>query len=211
MSTVAVVVIVIIALVVVAGVAALAVRESRRRRLSRRFGPEYDRAVKKHKNVREAERELLAREQRHSELRIRPLEPAARDRYHAEWTRLQERFVDAPETSVVEADRLIGAVMADRGYPADDFEQRARDLSVEHGPAVAGYRSAHDVSVRAGADGASTEDLRQAMVHYRDLFERLVDGTTRTQAEPAAREASAAHSSGKHAAGEPRAREERRP
>lgn len=174
MSTVAVVVIVIIVIVVLGGVGFFAWSQNRRRNLQKRFGPEYDRAVENHESTREAEQELLARQKRHRQLDLRELEPEARDRYRAEWKQVQENFVDAPESAVVEADRLLVRVMGDRGYPTEGFEQQAADLSVEHAATIERYRTANEVSARAAANEASTEDLRQAMVHYRALFSELV-------------------------------------
>ncbi|WP_329259940.1 hypothetical protein OG417_23510 [Actinoallomurus sp. NBC_01490] len=176
MSTVAVVVIVIVVLVVLAVAGYFARAQARRRGLRQRFGPEYDRAVKDHRSTREAEQELLARQKRHDRLEIRPLAPEVRDRHLAEWRQVQERFVDAPETAVTEADRLIHQVMSERGYPTDGgYEQQVADLSVEHAATIDRYRQAHDISARAGTEQASTEDLRQAMVHYRALFTELLD------------------------------------
>jgi hypothetical protein len=175
MSTVAVVVIVIIVIVVLGVVAFLARAQSRRRGLQQRFGPEYDRAVKSHENTREAEQELLARQKRHDELEIRPLDPEARERHLAEWRQVQERFVDAPESAVTEADSLLVLVMGERGYPTEGYEQQVSDLSVEHAATIDRYRTAHDISGRAETKQASTEDLRQAMVHYRALFTELLE------------------------------------
>lgn len=176
MSTVAVVVIVILAILIIGFAGFYAWRRQQRRRLRERFGPEYDRAVERHRSTREAEQELRAREQRHHELPIRPLSAEVRDRYRAEWQRVQERFVDAPEAAVAEADTLLTRVMTERGYPTDDFEQQAADLSVEHAATVGRYRAAHDIRGRADAGSASTEDLRQAMVHYRALVAELLGG-----------------------------------
>jgi hypothetical protein len=190
MSTVTLVVIVIIAILVVCAVGFLAYTQSRRRSLRERFGPEYDRAVKHHESTREAEQELLARQKRHDELDLKPLDPETRRRHRAQWRLVQEHFVDAPGTAVVEADHLLVMVMGERGYPTEDYEQRAADLSVEHAATVDRYRKAHDISARAKAEQASTEDLRQAMVHYRALFTELVGedggrtGDTITEARP---------------------------
>jgi hypothetical protein len=175
MSTVAVVVIVIVVLVVLGIVVFLARAQARRRRLQQRFGPEYDRAVKTHESTREAEQELLDRQKRHEELEIRPLAPEARERHLAEWRQVQEHFVDAPEAAVSEADRLLVLVMGERGYPTEGYEQQVSDLSVEHAATIDRYRQAHDISARAENKKASTEDLRQAMVHYRALFNELLE------------------------------------
>jgi hypothetical protein len=131
--------------------------------------------VESHESTREAEQELLARQKRHDELEIHPLDPEARERHLAEWRQVQERFVDEPETAVTEADRLLVLVMGERGYPTEGYEQQVSDLSVEHATTIDRYRKAHDISTQAEAKKASTEDLRQAMVHYRALFTELLD------------------------------------
>lgn len=175
MSTVVVVVIVIVVIVVLGAVAFFARGQARRRGLQQRFGPEYDRTVESHESTREAEQELKAREKRHDELEIHPLDPAAREGHLAEWRQVQERFVDAPESAVTEADSLLVLVMGERGYPTEGYEQQVSDLSVEHAATIDRYRTAHDISGRAETKQASTEDLRQAMVHYRALFTELLD------------------------------------
>jgi hypothetical protein len=161
-------VLIVIAAVIVVAILVLAVfTMQRRRHLKEQFGPEYDRLVDSAGGRRVAESELRERERRHDSLDIRPLDPATRDKYMVAWVRVQERFVDDPRSAVV---------MADRGYPADeDDEQRIADLSVEHSHTLNRYRSAHQVSVRAGQDGASTEELRNAMVDYRALFHELLE------------------------------------
>ena len=166
-------IIVIIAIVVIAGVAA-AVMAARRRRLQQRFGPEYDRVVGEHDSRMKAEAELSRRERRVSELNIRPLEPAAQARYAAEWATIQEQFVDAPQGAVGQAQDLVVAVMNERGYPTEHRDQVVADLSVEHAAFLDHYRAASDISQSASAGTASTEDLRQAMIHYRALFQELL-------------------------------------
>ncbi|GGK49323.1 hypothetical protein Ppa06_62520 [Planomonospora parontospora subsp. parontospora] len=166
---------VVVAVVAIVAVGYAVLRQRRRHRLRDRFGPEYDRTVRERENRREAEQELLAREQRFDSLDIRPLSPEARQAYAKKWTEVQERFVDAPGFSVTEADQLVTSVMADRGYPTEDFEQRIADLSVAHGRTLDHYRKAHEISGRAVRQAASTEELRQAMVHYRALFEELLE------------------------------------
>ncbi|WP_222869804.1 hypothetical protein [Actinomadura decatromicini] len=168
---------VIIAVIVVAALvtaAFLARNASRTRRLRQRFGPEYDRTVERTGGRAAAERELLSRERRHEELDLRDLDPARREQYREQWLRVQERFVDAPDAAVEEADRLVTVVMSERGYPTRGFEEKVAHLSVEHGRTMDHYRNAHAISGKAAAKQASTEDLRQAMVHYRALFEELL-------------------------------------
>ena len=170
-------VLVVIALVVVAaatGIGLLLWSGARTRRLRRRFGPEYDRALTRHDSRRTAERDLRARERRHHELDIRPLDDSARGRYRAEWVQVQEQFVDSPEAALSEADRLVITVMDDRGYPTRGFDERVAHLSVEHGRTIDYYRRGHAISCRAERHQASTEDMRQAMVHYRALLEDLL-------------------------------------
>ncbi|MEV0390499.1 hypothetical protein [Nonomuraea sp. NPDC050643] len=171
--------VVVVAVVALAAVYFVLQQQKRRSHLRERFGPEYERIVAEHDNRREAEQELLDREQRHSELDIHPLTEESRDTYANRWTEVQERFVDAPGFAVTEADQLVTSVMAERGYPTDDFEQRVSHLSVGHAATLDHYRTAHEISGRAARKEASTEDLRQAMVHYRALFEELLQETTR--------------------------------
>jgi len=170
-------VLIVIAAVIVVAIVVLAVfTMQRRRHLKEQFGPEYDRLVDSTGGRRAAESELRERERRHDSLDVRPLDPATRDRYVVAWVRVQERFVDDPRSAVSDAGQLLTAVMTDRGYPADeDDEQRIADLSVEHSRTLNRYRSAHQVSARAGQDGASTEELRNAMVDYRALFHELLE------------------------------------
>ncbi|MFI6707143.1 hypothetical protein ACIBF7_11960 [Nonomuraea sp. NPDC050478] len=179
MDTLIWVALVVVAIAAVAAVAYVVVQQQRRSRLRDRFGPEYERTMAEHDSKREAEQELIAREQRHAELDIKPLPEQSRDDYANRWAEVQERFVDAPESAVAEADQLVTAVMAERGYPTEDFRQRIADLSVGHAETLTHYRKAHDISERATRKEASTEDLRQAMVHYRALFEELLHETTR--------------------------------
>jgi hypothetical protein len=147
----------------------------RRKGLQERFGSEYERTVADAPSRREAESELAEREKRREELEIRPLAAQSRDRYLGRWKNAQERFVDDPEAAVGEADRLIQEVMRERGYPVDDFDQRAADLSVDHPDVISNYRAAHGISVADERGKASTEDLRTAMVHYRALFTELLE------------------------------------
>ena len=169
---------VVIALAVVAAVGVvlwLALARRRTSRLQSKFGPEYDRTVGTADNKREAEAELQAREERREQLEIRPLSYVARDRYLQNWKIVQAQFVDDPGTAVARADTLIQSVMAERGYPVEDFEQRAADISVDHPHVVENYREAHRLAHADASGDDSTEDLRQAMHHYRALFEELVE------------------------------------
>jgi len=181
MSTGTIVAIVIVVIIVAALIAAAAVA-ARRRRLQQRFGPEYDRAVESSGSRLKADAELSRREKRIRHLDIRPLDPAARDAYGHQWTAIQQQFVDAPADAVTAAQGLITGVMSDRGYPTEDAAQILADLSVEHASTLEHFRAAQDLSGRAAGGTASTEDLRQAMVHYRTLFEELLGKRTETSA-----------------------------
>ena len=139
-----------------------------------RFGPEYDRAVQQHGSERKAEAKLTDRETRVEMLKIRDLDPMERDRYLAQWQAVQSRFVDYPKGAVTEADELVCSLMQTRGYPVSDFEQRAADISVDHSRVMENYRAAHDIALRLGRGEVSTEELRAAMIHYRVLFDELV-------------------------------------
>ncbi|GHG50828.1 hypothetical protein [Streptomyces griseocarneus] len=165
---------IIIALVVVIVVATGAYLMARRRRLRERFGPEYERTVEESGSRRAAERDLSEREKRHDSLDIKPLESGVRDRYSREWTSVQGEFVDRPEDAVQDADLLVTSLMRDRGYPTEGYEQRLRDLSVEHGRTLGHYRDAHEINKLSMRHEATTEQLRGAMVHYRALFDELL-------------------------------------
>jgi len=174
MSTTVLIVLVIVVLAVIA-VAAWAYYQKRRSdQLRSHFGSEYDRTVQQAGTRNTAERELEEREKRVEALDIRPLSDADRTRYSDEWRSIQGHFVDDPAAAVKEADRIIGEVMRQRGYPVGDFEQRAADISVEHPGVINEYRAAHSIAVRAAEGGASTDDLRTALVHYRSLFQELL-------------------------------------
>jgi hypothetical protein len=168
----------IVVVIIALAVAGLAFGRPRLRsqRLRMRFGEEYEHAVRAHQSRGEAERELVAREERHRTLNLRPLTPAADERYRAQWTAIQERFVEDPRAAAGEAELLIASIMSDQGYPDEGHEQRLADLSVGRTRAVGHYRRAHEVGSLAAADGASTEDLRQALMHYRTVFDDLLDG-----------------------------------
>jgi hypothetical protein len=166
---------IIVVIVLLAALAFFAGRQRRSRQLKDTFGPEYDRTVEQAGDRRAAEAELRDRAERRQQLDIVPLDPEARTRYLEAWRNTQARFVDEPVEATREADRLITSVMRDRGYPVDDFEQRAADISVDHPQVVDDYRAAHAIAAANDRSEASTEDLRQALVHYRSLFEELLE------------------------------------
>ncbi len=172
-------IVIIVAAISVIGLVAWVLGTKRRsERLQRRFGPEYERTMEQAESRREAESELSARVKRHQELEIQPLSPESAERYTLEWRDVQARFVDQPSEAVKDADRLVTRVMQERGYPTEDFEQRVADVSVDHPNVVDNYRGAHTVWASNEQGKAGTEDLRQAMVHYRSLFEELVERET---------------------------------
>ena len=146
--------------------------------LRKKFGPEYDRAVLVHGAGRKAESKLEDREKRVEKFNIRDLDPIERERFSKQWELVQSRFVDSPKGAVTEADVLVSSLMKARGYPISDFDQRAADISVDHPRMVENYRSAHEIAMRVGKDKATTEDLRTAMIHYRSLFEELMQVPT---------------------------------
>jgi hypothetical protein len=169
------VIVLIVALVVLAAVAWLVTQRRRSAQLHERFGPEYDRTVRQAGDRRRAEDELAAREQRVKQLEIRPLQAEERARFADRWRTVQGQFVDEPAGAVQEADRLVAEVMRARGYPVEAFEQRVADISVDHPQVVEHYRAAHATALRQERGDASTEDLRQALVHYRALFADLLE------------------------------------
>ena len=171
-----------LAVLVIVIIAVLAVLYVRKRRnttavLRKKFGPEYDRAVLVHGAGRKAEAKLEDREKRVEKLNIRDLDPIEHERFSTRWESVQSRFVDSPKGAVTEADDLVSSLMKARGYPVSDFDQRAADISVDHPRVVENYRSAHEIALRVGKvgkDETTTEELRTAMIHYRSLFEELV-------------------------------------
>ena len=183
MAWVILAIVIVLALLVVAWLWA---RLRRTEHLQDRFGPEYARTVDEHGDARAAEKELQERESRRKKFDIRPLAPESRARYLEQWKDVQAQFVDEPGPAVADADRLIGEAMRERGYPVDDFDQRAADLSVDYPDVVENYRAGHSVAAGNGSNSANTEDPHQAMVHYRSLFDRLVE--REETAEPAGME-----------------------
>jgi hypothetical protein len=155
-----------------------AMRFQRSRRLRERFGPEYERLVQEAGDKKKAESELEARLAHVEALDIRPLSADEVNRFALEWQSTQSEFVDEPHTSLQKADRLIREVMKARGYPVEDFEQRAADISVDYPDLVTDYRGLHMIAVKEADEEVSTEEMRQAMVHGRALFEQLVSRET---------------------------------
>jgi hypothetical protein len=168
---------IVVLLLLAAGIAILySIQKRRTERLRTKFGgTEYNRAVEEGGNRRKAEAVLDERAQRVEGLHIRPLAVADRARFVESWARVQARFVDGPGGAVTDADQLLNDVMSTRGYPMSDFEQRAADICVDHPLVLDNYRAAHQTALRQSRGEARTEDLRQAMLHYRTLFEELVN------------------------------------
>jgi hypothetical protein len=169
-GAIAAIIVAVVVVVLVIGMLTVA----RRRKLKQRFGPEYDRVVDETHSRRKADAELAERERRVRSLDIHPLDETVRVKYAGEWTAIQEQFVDQPEQAVAQAGMLVTAVMKDRGYPTEDYDQILADLSVEHADTLDHYRQAHQISLQAEGGTASTEDLRLAMLHYRALFGGLL-------------------------------------
>jgi hypothetical protein len=181
MSPIAVIVLIIVILVVIAATV-FVVRASRRKQLQQTFGPEYDRVVADTGSRADAEKELREREKRHAELELKPLSPESQARYATAWEEVQIQFVDSPEEAVTRADELVTELIAERGYPTGDYDDQLANLSVNHARTLGHYRDAHAISERSRNGEASTEDLRQALVHYRALFADLL-GTEPVKAD----------------------------
>ena len=176
MNTAAIVILAIV-IIAIAGGAFFYLRRRRSENLRKQFGPEYKRAVKQYGDERKAEAQLAEREKRVRKLDIRGLTRDEQNRFSDDWKKTQAHFVDAPSPAVSEADHLVKELMLARRYPVGEFEQRAADISVDHPNVVNNYRTAHDIAERNKSGKANTEDLRQAMVHYRSLFEELLETT----------------------------------
>jgi hypothetical protein len=170
------IVVVVVLIAVLAALAYVYVRKRRSAELRQHFGPEYDRAVREHGSERRAEAVLGEREKRVEKFRIRELGAEEREGFISQWRAVQARFVDDPKGAVSQADDLVIQVMQGRGYPMADFEQRAADISVDHPDVVDNYRAAHLIALRHRKGDATTEDLRNAMIYYRSLFEDLLEG-----------------------------------
>jgi hypothetical protein len=168
-------IVVIVVILLIAFGAVTYVRRQRSAQLQGRFGSEYDRTLEGAGSRREAEAALRERQKRVDNLDIRPLSSEDRRRFSTEWESVQAQFVDDPPGAVSQADQLVTEVMQARSYPMGDFEQRAEDISVNHAGVVQNYRAAHDIALRQQEGEATTEDLRQAMIHYRSLFAELLE------------------------------------
>jgi hypothetical protein len=167
-------IVIVIVVVLIALAVAMAARRRRSMALRERFGPEYDRTVGAREDQRAAEADLRGRERERARLDIKPLSEAARVRYTEEWRVIQQNFVDQPEEATTAGYDLVNRVMAERGYPMRDFDARADLVSVDHPDVVENYRVAHGIHERARQHEASTEDLREALLRYRSLFEELL-------------------------------------
>jgi len=150
-------------------------RKKQSQRLQQRFGPEYARTVSNLGSHAKAESDLKAREKRVERLNILPLAPTDAARFREAWTALQGSFVDNPKGAIIEAEKLVRDLMSQRGYPVGDFERRAADISVDHPGVVDHYRAAQEIAVRNHRGEADTEALRKAVVHYRALFDELLE------------------------------------
>ncbi len=170
---------ILLTLLVVGVIAAAAiwwtVRLRRRHELQNRFGDEYEIVLDEHGSKRRTDQELKARQARHDQLDIRPLDPQVRLRYAEQWRAAQARFVDEPDAALQEADHLVEDLMVERGYPVGDVDRQMADLSVEHSDVLRHYRQAHDAAQESAAGQATTENSRRGMVHYRALFEALLE------------------------------------
>ena len=168
-----VVVVIVLALLVVGGLALA--RRRRTQKLREQFGPEYDRVLRESSSRKEAEQTLTERQEHHDQLELRRLEPQAVERYRNDWTQIQRSFVDDPGAAVERSDDLVTAIMRDRGYPVDDFEQRAADVSVSHPAVTEHYREARRVRDAHREGSAGTEDMRSAVTSYRSLVDSLLE------------------------------------
>jgi hypothetical protein len=167
-------VVIIAAVIVIALILMVVMRQRRTAALQQHFGPEYERTVQTTDDRRAAEAQLRGREKQRAQLEIRPLSAATRERVAQEWSDIQARFVDQPSTAVISADALVNRVMGERGYPMTDFEAQADLVSVDHPAVVENFRVAHGIFGRAQNQQASTEDLREALLRYRSLFDELL-------------------------------------
>ena len=174
-STGIVIVLIVAAVIIIVALIMMASRKRRSQKLREQFGPEYDRVVNREGDASKAERVLQFRQKHREKLKIRPLSPTDRSSFRYRWNEVQSKFVDDPKGAVTLAEGLVTEVMQARGYPIADFEQQAADISVDHPVVVQNYRAAHEIALKHGRGEASTEDLRNAMVHYRALFQELLE------------------------------------
>jgi len=200
-NLVALILIILAAALVLLIIGSLVARRRRSTALRDRFGPEYEHRLEERGDKRAVEAELRDVSKRRKSLEIRPLNPASRGRYSEEWRAVQSRFVDQPDQAVVQADALVAQVMRERGYPVEDFDDQIDMVAVDHPAVAANYRDAHGISIRNRDRLASTDDLRQALIHYRSLFEELLaespsstTSSSRTDTSPARNNTSSSRS-----------------
>ena len=177
MSNITLIIVIVVAVVVVVALVVVGYQMARQRRTAQlrdQYGPEYDRALDQSDNQREAESELRGRSKRHDELELRNLDSSEREEFERRWRDVQGEFVDDPSTAVRNADQLVAEVMSARGYPVEDFDQRADDLSVRHPEVTQRYREARRIAQTNKDGNVDTEDLRQAVTHYRSLVQALL-------------------------------------
>jgi hypothetical protein len=191
---------IVVAVLVLAVIGWLVWQRQRSEQLKSRYGPEYARTVNELGDTRRAESELIKRQERVAALDIRPLSAEMQNRFQQQWRAVQTRFVDDPKAAVTDADALVEDAMRTRGYPVSDFDQRASDLSVHHPRVVENYRAARDIAHRHRRGEATTEDLRQAMVYYRGLFQDLLEDHEHSADEQ--RDAAAPHANDERASDE---------
>ncbi len=176
MNTTYIIIAIVLVLVIIGAILGLVfARRRRSEQLQDHFGPEYDHTVQTMGDEKKAQTELNERQKHVEALDIRPLSVSERERYLADWTAVQSKFVDEPGQAIVDADRLIMEVMQLRAYPVSDFEQRAADISVNYPDLVSNYRAAREIAIKNKQNLADTEELRQAMIYYQSLFEELLE------------------------------------
>lgn len=172
MNTVGIVI--VVAVLAVAAIGLIVYFNRRSQHLRQKFGPEYGRAVEETGNKYKAEAKLEKLEKRVDKFSVHPLAPEEANRFRDSWRTIQSGFVDNPKTALSAADTLVGEVLAARGYPIADFDERASEISVNHASVVEHYRAAHAIALKLKAGQATTEDMRQGMIHYRTLFDDLL-------------------------------------
>jgi hypothetical protein len=179
MSPTYIIIAVVVILVIMGAIMApMFARRKRSQKFQNKYGPEYDRTVQTAGNEKKAQAELSDRQKHMDTLNIRPLSVSERERYQAEWTAIQAKFVDQPGQATIEADHLIMEVMKVRAYPVSDFDQRAADISVNYPTLVSNYRAAREIAIKNEQHSANKEELRQALIYYRSLFDELLKTET---------------------------------